>query len=216
MATKRSLTLYLQGHHAGAEAAVVSVRQQAAIDADSEIGRLLARLGDEIAEDMASLRDVMAKLAVRPSVVKNLGARVTAHLSRWTLRAHLPGPPQAQLIGLESLSLGIEGKLRLWCALREIAADDPRLGEIDFDALIKRAERQRVQLEPHRLEAVRQANANAEANNRLADAPATPAPSATSTPTASTPATSTPAASTGSAPETSRARSGAGAEPLPG
>jgi hypothetical protein len=216
VATKRSLTLYLQGHHAGAEAAVVSVRQQAAIDADSEIGRLLARLGDEIAEDMASLRDVMAKLAVRPSVVKNLGARVTAHLSRWTLRAHLPGPPQAQLIGLESLSLGIEGKLRLWCALREIAADDPRLGEIDFDALIKRAERQRVQLEPHRLEAVRQANANAEANSRLADAPATPAPSATSTPTASTPATSTPAASTGSAPETSRARSGAGAEPLPG
>jgi hypothetical protein len=198
MATKRSLTLYLQGHHAGAEAAVVSVRQQAAIDADSEIGRLLACLGDEIAEDMTSLRDVMAKLAVRPSVVKNLGARVTARLSRWTLRAHLPGPPQAQLIGLESLSLGIEGKLRLWCALREIAADDPRLGEVDFDALIERAERQRVQLEPHRLEAVRQANANAEANSRLAEAPATP--------TASTPA---------STPTTSRARSGSGAEPLP-
>jgi hypothetical protein len=199
VATKRSLTLYLQGHHAGAEAAVVSVRQQAATDPDSEIGRLLARLGDEIAEDMASLRDVMAKLAIRPSVVKNLAARATAHLSRWTLRAHLPGPPQAQLIGIESLSLGVEGKLRLWCALREIAADDPRLGEVDFDALIKRAEHQRVQLEPHRLEAARQANANAEANGRLAEAPATSSPS---TPTASTP-------------KISRARPGTGAEPLP-
>jgi hypothetical protein len=160
---KRSLALYLQGHHAAAGAAVMSVRQQVAVEGGSDLGRLLARLADEIADDRAVLRDVMDRLGVAPSVVHGASARFGARLSRWVLRAHAPGPDQARLIGLESLSLGIEGKVRLWCALRVVAADDRRLDGVDLDALVDRAELQRVDLEPHRLEAVRRAGDRSEA-----------------------------------------------------
>jgi len=164
MAVKRSLALYLQGHFAGSEAAVRSVKEQATSDPGTDLGRFLGRLAEEIAEDQASLRDVMARLATAPSRTKNLAALLSATVGRWTLRAHAPGEPQAGLIGLESLSLGIEGKAGLWRALREVAAIDPRLGDVDFDELIKRAQLQREQLEPHRLDAARQANGNGRAH----------------------------------------------------
>jgi hypothetical protein len=158
VAAERSLALYLQGHHGAGRAAVAAVRRQAAIEPGSEVGRLLARLGDEVVEDLATLRDVMARLGVRPSRLHDAGARLGAGVGRWTLRAHRPGPHQARLVGLESLSLGIEGKLRLWLALREVVAGDRRLDGVDLDALIARAEQQRGDLEPHRLGAARRAH----------------------------------------------------------
>jgi hypothetical protein len=169
---KRSLQLYLQGHHAGARAAVATVRSQASKARGSELGELLARLVDEIDEDRHTLQVAMARLGLRPSATRDLAARVTAWVGRRLLHLHLPGPPQARLIGLESLSLGIEGKIRLWSTLRALAPDDPRLGadprlgEIDYDALIERAEQQRRAIEHHRLEAAREADANIEIADR--------------------------------------------------
>lgn len=157
--TKRSLTLYLQGHYAGSEAAVRTVRQQVAIEPDSEVGRVLAHLAEEIDADQAQLREVMGRFGVTPSAPKNLLGRVGSQVGRWALRANAPGDPQARLIGLESLSLGIEGKASLWRALREVAAVDPRIADVGIDDLLKRAELQREQLEPHRLEAARRAGA---------------------------------------------------------
>ena len=161
MDAKRSLAQYLQGHDAAGTAAVRSVCLQAEAHRGTQLGRLLATMGEEIAQDRASLREVMARLGVGPSSPKSAAALVAAAFGRWTLRAHFPGEPQARLIGLESLSLGIEGKARLWLALREVASGDPRLGDVDFDALTRRAEHQREDLEPYRLEAAREAYGNA-------------------------------------------------------
>lgn len=159
MATKRSLTLYLRGHEAGARAAVRTVKERAGADPQSDVGRFLSRLGREIAEDQTSLHEIMARMGVTAGRLKPAVAVVTAKLGHWTLRAYRPGEPQARLIALESLSLGIEGKAGLWRALREAASVDPRLGEFDLDTLIERAERQRRELEPYRLEAARLAAA---------------------------------------------------------
>jgi hypothetical protein len=169
MARRHPLTLYLQGHHAAAGAAVQPVRQQASAEPDDGLGRLLARLGDEIAEDKAALREVMGRLGVRPSAVHDASARVGAWIGRWVLRAHGPGAAEARLIGLESLSLGIEGKLRLWATVRALAAGDPRLDGIDLDALAERAGQQRVDLEPHRTEAAREAETEAKATAEADD-----------------------------------------------
>ena len=164
MARRHPLTLYLQGHHAAGGAAVATVGQQAAIEPATDLGRLLAQLADEIAEDRATLHDAMARLGVRPSAVHDVSARIGGWIGRWVLRAHNPGPHAARLIGLESLSLGIEGKLRLWVTLRALSAGDDRLDGIDLDALIERAEQQRISLEPHRLEAARAADAESESS----------------------------------------------------
>jgi hypothetical protein len=61
--------------------------------------------------------------------------------------------PVTILVQMETLSMGIEGKVLLWRALKKIASSHPPLAEIDFDDLIKRAQLQREELEQHRLEA---------------------------------------------------------------
>ena len=62
-----------------------------------------------------------------------------------------------RLLEMETLSIGIEGKLALWLTLKEIAGVDARLAGTDFDRLVERARLQRQKLEPHRLEAATKA-----------------------------------------------------------
>jgi hypothetical protein len=61
------------------------------------------------------------------------------------------------LIGLESLSLGIEGKAQLWRTLGEVSMTEPRLSGIDFAELTARARGQRERLETYRLAAALEA-----------------------------------------------------------
>jgi hypothetical protein len=85
--------------------------------------------------------------------LRNAAASTAAVLGRWFLRAERPGEVQAILIGLESLSLGIEGKAKLWRTLGEVSVTEPRLAGIDFAGLSERACTQRERLEPYRLAA---------------------------------------------------------------
>jgi hypothetical protein len=59
--------------------------------------------------------------------------------------------PLSRLVEVEGLSIGVEGKLSMWRALRRLARTEPRLQAFDFDALIARAEAQRTALERLRL-----------------------------------------------------------------
>jgi hypothetical protein len=61
--------------------------------------------------------------------------------------------PLSRFVELDFLAMGIEGKKQLWATLRDLAALTSRLPDIDFDDLIKRAERQRADLEPFRARA---------------------------------------------------------------
>jgi hypothetical protein len=54
---------------------------------------------------------------------------------------------------IEALWLGIEGKLAMWRALKEVADLDAQLAATDFGGLAERAGRQRETLEPFRLQA---------------------------------------------------------------
>jgi hypothetical protein len=166
MAATQSLAFYLRGHYAGSAAAVRSVRAQARRDPDGALGRTLADLGREIAEDQATLGDVMARLGVAPGRVRNRVASAAALLGRWAVRVLAPGESQRSLIGVESLSLGIAGKASLWRALQAIADEDARLSHIDFDALLRRADQQRDQLAPHQLSAARHASGNGGGNGK--------------------------------------------------
>ena len=57
------------------------------------------------------------------------------------------------MLETEALSLGIEGKLAMWMALKQAVSTDSRLAGTDFDRLIARARQQRQTLEPHRVAA---------------------------------------------------------------
>ena len=59
--------------------------------------------------------------------------------------------------GARALSLGVEGKLSLWVALKTVADDYPALEPAQLDRLIERAADQRAILERERVAAGRQA-----------------------------------------------------------
>ena len=86
--------------------------------------------------------------------VKEAAGWMLEKVSRLRLNPALTGSAElTRLMETEALSLGIEGKLAMWLALKEAAAADPRLAGTDYDRLIERARGQRGALEPHRLAA---------------------------------------------------------------
>lgn len=157
------LTLYLRGHYAGGHTAVRRLREQATSDPTNDRRTFLNALAAEIDADLSTLQDVMARLGVRPSRLRNAAASTAAVLGRWFLRAERPGEVQAILIGLESLSLGIEGKAKLWRTLGEVSVTESRLSGIDFAGLSERARSQRERLEPYRLAAALEAEGGSSA-----------------------------------------------------
>ena len=61
---------------------------------------------------------------------------------------------------VETLALGLLGKLALWRALLEVAPSDARLSGVDFQALAERAEAQHAHVEGQRLALARPALRN--------------------------------------------------------
>jgi hypothetical protein len=77
-------------------------------------------------------------------------AKAAEQVSRVKLRADRP---LNRLETLETLSLGVEGKLAMWEALKRSRADVQDAGPLDLDALIARARHQRERLEQERMRA---------------------------------------------------------------
>jgi len=96
----------------------------------------------------------MDRFGAREDHVKVAIGWVAARASQLKFKGELRGyTPLSLLEEIETLSLGVEGKLALWQALRRTQAGDPRLGAIDLDALIDRAGSQRARLEQERMRA---------------------------------------------------------------
>jgi hypothetical protein len=156
MTDDRLLGIYLNDHLAGASAGRDRCRSARDANGDSELGRFLDHLLGEIAEDRRTLLEVIAAVGVAPSTVKTALARLAERAGRLKPNGQLTGySPLSRVVELEALSLGVEGKRRLWIVLGELG--DQRLARFDFAALAGRAERQRDEIEPHRRAAARMA-----------------------------------------------------------
>jgi len=149
------LAIYLNDHLAGSTVGVELARRARGANSGSELGQLLDRLVREIEEDRDTLGSVMDAVGARRDRLKQAAAWAGEKAGRLKLNGQLTGySPLSKLVELEGLNLGMEGKSRLWAVLAELA--DPRLSSFDFQALAERAERQRSELEPFRLEAGRE------------------------------------------------------------
>jgi hypothetical protein len=117
----------------------------------TELDEALARVSTGIAEDVETFRRIMHRLGIRMNPVK-IGLAVGAErLGRLKLNGQLGTySPLSRFLELDVLAMGIEGKKLLWATLRDLADLASRLPDVDFDNLIKRAERQRADLEPFR------------------------------------------------------------------
>ena len=154
MASNELLGVYLNDHLAGSAAGSELAEKLRDNNQGSELGNVMAALHRDILQDRATLEELMARLEVEHHPVKDAAGWVLEKLSRLRLNPALTGSAElTRLLETEALSLGIEGKLAMWLALKEAAAGDRRLAGADFDRLIERARGQRRALEPHRLAA---------------------------------------------------------------
>jgi hypothetical protein len=144
------LSIYLNDHLMGSTTGVRIARDLASRDATP----VFDELAQEIAEDRQTLLELMDRFGVREDHVKVVLGWVAERATQLKFRGELRGyTPLSLLEEVETLSLGVEGKLAMWEALRRTQAGDPRLGPIDFDALIERASSQRARLEQQRMSA---------------------------------------------------------------
>ncbi len=142
------LSTYLNDHLGGSSGGIELARRLLKANEQTEYARPLRRTAREIEEDIASLRDVMARMGVEEDRVKQAGAWAAEKAGRLKLNGQLLGySPLSRLVELEGLMLGVTGKLALWVVLNEHFAEDPRLAGVDFPQLIARARDQRIRLE---------------------------------------------------------------------
>jgi hypothetical protein len=154
-ASDGSLATYLNDHLAGSAAGLRLAKRCLDRERDTERGRYLRELHDEIREDRSVLERVMARTSATPDPVKQAAAHAAVLLTILKNRLPVLGSGSVALVRLEEielLSLGIEGKRLLWRALGTLAKTDGRLKEFAFAALEARAQAQRDRLETFRLE----------------------------------------------------------------
>ncbi|MBA2338726.1 MAG: hypothetical protein H0V96_13415 [Acidimicrobiia bacterium] len=140
---------YLTDHRAGATVGAGLAARCHRNNAGNDFDTPLRRIADDVAEDVATLDDVMAALDVSQPRLKRLLAKV----SLWASRIKLGGRPLGysplnRVLEIEALISGVSGKSRLWVSLGLVASQDGRLAPFDFDRLGERAIDQLERLRP--------------------------------------------------------------------
>jgi hypothetical protein len=155
MPSNELLGVYLNDHLAGSAAGLELAEKLRDNNQGTELGKAMAAMHRDIAQDREALEELMARLEVERHPVKEAAGWALEKLSRLRLNPALTGGADlTRLLETEALSLGIEGKLAMWLALKAAAdGGDARLAGNDLDRLIERARGQRRALEPHRIAA---------------------------------------------------------------
>jgi len=149
----RYLAIYLQDHLAGATGGLELARRARDSHSGTLLGDFLAGLADEIDEDRERLLEIMRFCEVGEDRLKVAGAWTGEKLGRLKLNGEIVSrSPLSTVVELEGLFIGISGKLSLWRNLERAMGE--HLTRFDLPALIERAERQRDQVEQHRLDFV--------------------------------------------------------------
>jgi hypothetical protein len=148
-----ALEIYLNDHLAGASAAIQLIERLQSDHAEERHATELARLHNEIEDDIETLRSILDAVESRHHLVKHAAAQVLEQLSQVKLSKVATGSLElTRLLELETLYLGVHGKRALWRSLRAIGSNGP-LASYDFDGLIDRANSQLEALDRLRIDA---------------------------------------------------------------
>jgi len=151
------LEIYLNDHFAGATAGLELFQRAAKAQngEEEEENTALAELARQVEEDRDSLAQVMVDLGVSIDRSKIALGWIAEKAARLKLNGHLfSRSPLSDVLEVESMLLGVQGKAACWRTLRALAETDQRLDVAHLDTLLERAERQSVILEQMRVAAV--------------------------------------------------------------
>ena len=154
----KAIDVYLNDHLAGAMLGSDLAEQIRSRNQDTPLGELMQSLAPQIEEDRQTLIGLMQRMDISKSPAKQAGAWVTEKVSRAKFGGLTSGEPQlGTFMAVESLALGVLGKLSLWKALAQVADQHPAIASVDLEELIERAQTQYDLLEHERLAASRRA-----------------------------------------------------------
>jgi len=150
-----NLGTYLNDHVAGSVLALELLDHL--IDLPEALDRkLLTQLRAEIQEDQDVLRQLLRSVGAKESTARKAAAWLTEKLGRAKLRIDESGSGELRMLeGLETLALGIQGKLALWRSLATLKDAVPPLKTMDLARLESRALEQFERVDRLRLDAVR-------------------------------------------------------------
>jgi hypothetical protein len=155
-ARRRYLGIYVNDHVAGSTGAIELTRRASGQYEGSELGTFFSRIGQEISEDRATLEAIMARNGISHARHKHAAAWLAEKAGRLKFNgALLRRSPLTPFVELETLAIGINGKLLLWRALQAAPPDPETAAQVDY--LIERAEQQLAEVEQRRIEAGRAA-----------------------------------------------------------
>ncbi|MGH7734344.1 MAG: hypothetical protein ACREOE_11755 [Gemmatimonadales bacterium] len=151
------LGIYLNDHLAGATAGLELARRVAGAGQVPAPPAELRQLAEEVAEDRDALLRMMGALGIPVRGYKVWAAWAGEKAGRLKPNGRLTTrSPLSNLVELELMRLGVEGKAAGWRTLRTLADRDSRLDAGRLDELISRARRQADFLEESRIKAAQQ------------------------------------------------------------
>jgi hypothetical protein len=144
------LAAYLHDHLAGSSFAVELLEKLADQFTRLPSGAVARELLEQVQIDRRTLEQLIGKVGrTAPGLYDAIGW-TAERISRLKLK-HDDPKGIGVFEAFEAISLGILGKRALWEAMRDLQHTDPRVGGLDYDALISRAEQQFQTANRHRL-----------------------------------------------------------------
>jgi hypothetical protein len=114
--------------------------------------QLFLSLGQEIEDDQQIVKLLLRSVGGKESKVRKAAAWLTEKIGEAKLELDDSGNGQLRLLeGLETLGLGIQGKLGLWRVLSAVSSQDSEIGKLDLTRLERRARDQFERVEAERL-----------------------------------------------------------------
>ena len=147
-----SLVTYMHDHLAGARFAINLLESLRGEKQQPEVQRLADELVREIEEDRQILEHLADKIGKPQNTLKEGAAWLAQKASLWKLGGE--GHSLSTFEAIETLSLGILGKIALWRALRVLQPIEPVLFETNFEQLCATAENQYFRVENLRIKLV--------------------------------------------------------------
>ncbi|MFE5614851.1 hypothetical protein [Streptomyces sp. NPDC056463] len=137
------LTVYLNDHLTGSAAGVRLIHRIADRQRRTGPGPVLDDLARQIEEDRRSLRRIMRDLDVPVRPLREAVGRIGEKAGRLKLNGRLfSRSPLSDVLELEAMLIGVEGKAACWRSLRALAETGAGLDRALLDRLLARAEEQ--------------------------------------------------------------------------
>jgi hypothetical protein len=154
---RKLLGIYLNDHLAGSVMGSRLANRIVRQNEGNDYGTKVAGIAREIEEDRATLRELMDRLGIGEQRARMAMAWVAEKAMRLKPNGKLVGySPLSRVLELETLTMGITGKLELWRSMAAVE-NGAKIPGFDFSQLAQRAEAQRDVVEELRVRAAREA-----------------------------------------------------------